>query len=134
MAVASPVSVAPSAPNRAFWRQLRDSVGLAVVLGLMLLGGYHLVLHHLRHSLEGQLATKRVAASTQLQELLGLPMVPTLEAGEVSPDGNATFSFNVTGPKGEAGVDLKLVRKGAEWRFESGVVDTPDGMIPFEGR
>jgi hypothetical protein len=101
----------------------------------MLLGGYHLVLRDLRHSKAGREATNVVRNSAQLKTMLGEPFKLRIEAGEVDLDqGNAHFSFDTQGPRGEADVDLTLKKEGSTWRFASGSVQTDEGVLPFDGK
>ena len=132
------VTHAPEATTpqeRASLRLLGNAVVMAIVLGLMLLGGYHLVLRHLRHSPEAKVANQLLEHSTQLRRIVGDPLAFRLEAGEVASDGmKATFSYTVEGPHGDAAVDVELAKQGPGWRLASGTVETDDGVMPFDAR
>jgi hypothetical protein len=132
MSAVHPVQVQASPEERAAVGLLGSAVGMAVVLGLMLLGGYHLVLRHLRHTPEADEAAQLLHSSMQLRRLLGEPVEFRLEAGELRPDGTgASFSYNAEGPYGDAAVELELVRHATGWQLASGTVETDDGVMPL---
>jgi hypothetical protein len=111
---------------------LASAVGLSLVLGLMLLGGYHLALRQLRSSRAGQAASKALQTSPQLKDLLGEPYRVRIEAGELNEEGTAHFTFAARGPKGSADLELAMRRDGAAWKITEGTIENDEGVIPLE--
>jgi len=131
MTQAGPMSI--PAPRARSWLPLAGALGLAVVVGAALLGGYGIVLYRLRHSRAGRAAVAQVLSSSQLLTMLGAPLRVRIEGGELQHQGRASFSMRVTGPKGRAQVELESRLSGRQWRVLRGTV-SPErgGEVPLD--
>jgi hypothetical protein len=130
--VAPTPSPASAAPTPAPQRTLLSALGLALVVGLALLGGYTLVLRQLRQSAAYRPAVAQLKGSAQLRALLGDGYQFKIDDGEIGEDHqNAHFIFVARGDKGSADVEVVLKREGKVWRAVDGTITTEDGVLPL---
>lgn len=90
------------------------------------------VLQTIKSSEPYQMALAHVQADPEVRELLGEPIVesgfmPLGQVNVLNDAGDATFSFNVSGPKKEASVNASAIREGGQWRLTSVEVSPTDG-------
>jgi hypothetical protein len=123
MSQVGPMTV-PAPGARSYW-PLAGALGLAVVVGAALLGGYGMVIFRLRHSAAGKAAVAQVRGSSQLQQMLGQPLRVHIEGGELQHQGQASLSMRVVGPHGSAQVEVEARQVQHRWAIVGGTV-SPD--------
>lgn len=127
-AMSDDVQSAPAASGGTTnWFPVFGAIGLAVVVGLGLLGSYAIVLYKLRSSPAGREAHVQIVENAQLKQLLGEPLGVKIEAGDLAHEGQAAFTMRVRGARGSAMVEMSSQFEQHRWRIVSGTVTLADG-------
>ena len=121
-------SVAPAAPpSKRSVLPIAGAVALAAVVVLGLWGGFGMVVWRLRHSQAGREAVRELQASPQLQSLLGTPIRAHIDDGDLARGGRASFSMQLTGPRGKLHAALHSTKVKGRWQIHDGVLSLADG-------
>jgi hypothetical protein len=99
----------------------RWGVGLLLFFIAFFVGLFFLIASSLKSSDAYKLAVASLATSQEITRLLGSPLSTGIPMGNIElsgPNGSASISFSVTGPKGSGTVFLEATRELGQWKIE----------------